>query len=193
MDYTSTLETLEGFLNAVARHCTNQVVAWAILYAFVKVRKSQKLLIVVWTRRLVHSTLILNRCITQVLQRPFNVSGWLYPGVPNTESELGLSSTCLLRLVIMGIAHFSQRSTLFTLSQLLSMPYRCITQVLWRPLKVSGILYPCVPPTESELWQSSSHWLRLVVFRIAHGSQQCALFTLSQLLRVPYRLITRVL
>ena len=35
MDYTSTLETLEGLLNALARHSAN---AWEILYALVKVR-----------------------------------------------------------------------------------------------------------------------------------------------------------
>ena len=37
MDYTSTLETLEGLSSALARHCTQQVGAWAILYHFVKV------------------------------------------------------------------------------------------------------------------------------------------------------------
>ena len=47
MDYTSTLETLEDFSNALARHCTHQVLALAILYASVKVRESQKLLMVV--------------------------------------------------------------------------------------------------------------------------------------------------
>ena len=39
MHYRSALETLEGFSNALARHCTHQVVAWAILYALVKVRE----------------------------------------------------------------------------------------------------------------------------------------------------------
>ena len=38
MDYTSTLETLEGFSNALARHCAHQVGDWAILYPLVKVR-----------------------------------------------------------------------------------------------------------------------------------------------------------
>ena len=47
MDYMSTQETLEGFSNALARHCTQQVVAWEILYALVNVKKSQKLLMVV--------------------------------------------------------------------------------------------------------------------------------------------------
>ena len=36
-------------------------------------------------------------------------------------------------------------------------------------------------------------WLRLAVLGIAHGSQQCALFNLSQLLSMPYRWIRRVL
>ena len=40
MHYTSTLETFEGFSNALAKHCTHQVVASAILYALVKVRES---------------------------------------------------------------------------------------------------------------------------------------------------------
>ena len=47
MDYTSTLETLEGLSNALARHPAHHVGAWEILYAFVKVRESQKLLMVV--------------------------------------------------------------------------------------------------------------------------------------------------
>ena len=47
MDYTSTLETLEGLSNALARHSTHHVGAWEILYALVKVRESLKLLIVV--------------------------------------------------------------------------------------------------------------------------------------------------
>ena len=47
MDYVSTLETLEGFSNALARRCIHQVVASAILYTLVKVRESQKLLMVV--------------------------------------------------------------------------------------------------------------------------------------------------
>ena len=36
----------------------------------------------------------------------------------------------LLRLVVLGIAHDSQQCALFSLNQLLSMPYRWITQVL---------------------------------------------------------------
>ena len=47
MHYSSALEALEGFSNALSRHCTQQVVAWAILYALVKVGESQKLLMVV--------------------------------------------------------------------------------------------------------------------------------------------------
>ena len=47
MEYTSALETLEGFSNALARHCTYQVVVWVILYALVKVRESQKLRMVI--------------------------------------------------------------------------------------------------------------------------------------------------
>ena len=47
MEYTSALETLKGFSNALARHCTHQAVAYAILYALVMVRESQKLLMVV--------------------------------------------------------------------------------------------------------------------------------------------------
>ena len=47
MDYTSTLETLEGLSNALARHFAHHVRAWEILYAFVKVTESQKLLMVV--------------------------------------------------------------------------------------------------------------------------------------------------
>ena len=46
MYYTSALEALEGFWNALSRHF-KQVVAWAILYAFVKVGESQKFLMVV--------------------------------------------------------------------------------------------------------------------------------------------------
>ena len=52
MEYSSALENLEGFSNALARHCSNQVVGWAILYTLDYVRESQKLI-------MVHSTLIL--------------------------------------------------------------------------------------------------------------------------------------
>ena len=47
MEYRSTLETLEGFSSALARHCKHQVGAWAILYPLAKVRESQELLKVV--------------------------------------------------------------------------------------------------------------------------------------------------
>ena len=47
MDYTSILETLEGLSNALARHFAHHVGAWEILHALVKVRESQKLLMVV--------------------------------------------------------------------------------------------------------------------------------------------------
>ena len=47
MHYISALETLESFLNALCRHCTQQVLAWAILYALVKVGESKKMLMVV--------------------------------------------------------------------------------------------------------------------------------------------------
>ena len=54
MHYTIALEALEGFSNALSRHCTQEVVAWAILYAFVNVGEFQKLLMVV-NKHLVHS------------------------------------------------------------------------------------------------------------------------------------------
>ena len=47
MDCTSTLDTLEGFSSAIARHCKHQVGAWAILYLLAKVRESQELHMVV--------------------------------------------------------------------------------------------------------------------------------------------------
>ena len=47
MDYASTLDTLEGLSNALARHCAHHVGAWKILYMMVKVREYQKLLMVV--------------------------------------------------------------------------------------------------------------------------------------------------
>ena len=47
MDYSSTLETLEGLSNALARHSTHHVGAFEILYGLVKVRESQKLLMIV--------------------------------------------------------------------------------------------------------------------------------------------------
>ena len=47
MDYTSTLETLEGLSNALARHFAHHVGAWEILHALVNVRESQKILMVV--------------------------------------------------------------------------------------------------------------------------------------------------
>ena len=47
MEYTSTLETLEGLSNALARHSANHVRAWEILYALAKVRESSQLLMVV--------------------------------------------------------------------------------------------------------------------------------------------------
>ena len=37
MDYTSTLETLEGVSNTLARHCIHHLEAWAILYPLFKV------------------------------------------------------------------------------------------------------------------------------------------------------------
>ena len=46
MDYTSTLDTLKGLSNALARHCAHHVSAGEILYALAKVRESQKLLMV---------------------------------------------------------------------------------------------------------------------------------------------------
>ena len=42
--------------------------------------------------------------------------------VPYTNSELGQSSTPWLTLVILGIAHCSQKGAFFTVSQLLSIP-----------------------------------------------------------------------
>ena len=47
MDYTSTLETLQGLSIAFARHFMHHAGAWEILYLLVKVIESQKLLIVV--------------------------------------------------------------------------------------------------------------------------------------------------
>ena len=47
MDYASTLESLEGLSNALARHCAHHVRAWEFLYAMVKFRQYQKLLMVV--------------------------------------------------------------------------------------------------------------------------------------------------
>ena len=47
MYYTSTLETLKGVSNAIARHCAHYVGAWEILYPLFKVRQSQRLLMVV--------------------------------------------------------------------------------------------------------------------------------------------------
>ena len=42
-------------------------------------------------------------------------------------------------------------------------------------------------------WAILTPWLRLVILGIPHGGQQCALLTLSRLLCMPYRWITRVL
>ena len=47
MEYTSNLETLEDLSKSLARHCTHHLGAWEILYRLVKVRESQKLLMVV--------------------------------------------------------------------------------------------------------------------------------------------------
>ena len=47
MEFTSTLETLEGFSSALAKHYKHQVGAWSILYPLPKVRESQELLMVV--------------------------------------------------------------------------------------------------------------------------------------------------
>ena len=47
MNYTSTLETLEGLSNALARHFAQHVGAWEIIHALVKVREFQQLLMVV--------------------------------------------------------------------------------------------------------------------------------------------------
>ena len=47
MDYMSTLETLEGLSNTLARHSTHHVGAFEMIYALVKVRESLKLLMLV--------------------------------------------------------------------------------------------------------------------------------------------------
>ena len=47
MEYTSTLDTLEGFWRALARHYKHEVGGWAILFPLAKVRESQELLMVV--------------------------------------------------------------------------------------------------------------------------------------------------
>ena len=49
MDYTSTIDTLEGLSNPLTTHCAHHAWALDILYPFVKVRESQKLLMVVNT------------------------------------------------------------------------------------------------------------------------------------------------
>ena len=46
MDYTSTLETPEGLSNALGRHSAHHSGAWEILYTLLKVRESEKLLMV---------------------------------------------------------------------------------------------------------------------------------------------------
>ena len=60
--------------------------------------------------------------------------------VAHTTSELWQSSTPMLRLIVLGFAHSSEQDALFSLSQLLKLPYRLITQVVQRPLKVSQML-----------------------------------------------------
>ena len=47
MDYTSTLETLDGLSNDLARQCAHYIGGWEILYGVVNVIESQKLLMVV--------------------------------------------------------------------------------------------------------------------------------------------------
>ena len=47
MDYTSTLETLEGLSNDFARHCAHHIGDWEFIYGLVKGIESQKLLMVV--------------------------------------------------------------------------------------------------------------------------------------------------
>ena len=47
MEYTCTLETLEGPSNALDRHCAHNYEPLEILYALVKVRDSQKFLMIV--------------------------------------------------------------------------------------------------------------------------------------------------
>ena len=47
MEYTTNLESLKGFLNALRRRCAHRIRAWKIVYVMVKVRKYQKLLMVV--------------------------------------------------------------------------------------------------------------------------------------------------
>ena len=42
-----------------------------------------------------------------------------------------------------------------------------------------------VPYTKSEVGQSSTLWITLVILGIAHCSQQGAVFTVSQLLSIP--------
>ena len=47
MDYTSTLETLEGLSNALARNCAHHVGVLQMIYTIVEVREAQKLLMLV--------------------------------------------------------------------------------------------------------------------------------------------------
>ena len=133
MDYTSTLETLEGFWMTLSRCSKHLVRDWAILYSLVKVRN------------------------------PWNCS--LY------------STRCLVysHSINKHAIKVDYTSTLETLESFLN------------PLSMSSAHRVAV------VWRSCTHWLRLAVLGIAHGSKQCALFNLSQLLSMPYRWIRRVL
>ena len=132
MHYTSTLETLESFWNPLSMSSAHEVGALTILYPLVKV-SNPGICSLYSTRCLVHSQSIIKHAIKmdytsalETLDDFLMILSWY------SEHQVGVWAilSLWLSLVVPGITHGSQQSALFTLSQLLSMPYRWITRVL---------------------------------------------------------------
>ena len=134
MNCTSTVETLEKFWNPLSKCSEHQVGTLPILYSLVKVSSTGELLMVVknaprslsvnyYACHRDHGLLEYCRDIWRFLDE-FILVFW------TPSPELRRSSTPWLRLIVLGIAHGSQQGALFTLRQLLCMPYRWITRVL---------------------------------------------------------------
>ena len=119
MDYTSTLETLEGFWMTLSRCSEHRVRVWAILYSLVLVRNPGNCSLYS-TRCLVCSQSINKHAIKMDYTNPLSMSSAHWVG--------GLAILYpLVKVSSVGIAHGSQQCALFNLSQLFSMPYRLIT------------------------------------------------------------------
>ena len=123
------------------------------------------------------------RLITLVLWRALKVSGMLLTGCSKHQVGAWAIRYTLVKVrESCEIADSGEQDMPCSLSvNYEACHYRWITRVIWRALKVSGMLLPSVLITKSEYGRSSTLWLRLKGPGIAHCSKEDALFTFSQL------------